>query len=264
MSAVSDDMTGILSPHAGVDSTGDPESQVRFRIDFITRQRWRGVDRAGWVCDTRTSVKTFSVPHATLTDGTDALTEASAGTDQAVRRAEIWNDHPEAPDRRTRRPSSPERATVSPEREIGPRGMPDTITKKALVDRIAEETDQKRVVVKKTIQTFLDLIIDELAEGNRLEFRDFGVFEVTVRAPRMAQNPKTLERVPVPAKKTVKFKVGRKMREELEAMPVDHAEEPSGDAKKPAEAARDLHINETGPDQIRPRPRQTNPATASA
>ncbi|MEQ8769123.1 MAG: HU family DNA-binding protein [Phycisphaerales bacterium] len=140
--------------------------------------------------------------------------------------------------------------------------MPDTITKKALVDRIADETDQKRVVVKKTIQTFLDLIIDELAEGNRLEFRDFGVFEVTVRAPRMAQNPKTLERVPVPAKKTVKFKVGRKMREELEAVPVDG--EPAPEAMKPADAGRDVHVNETAPDQIRPRPRQTNPASVSA
>jgi len=61
------------------------------------------------------------------------------------------------------------------------------------------------------------MVIDEIAEGNRLEFRDFGVFEVKHRAPRMAQNPKTLERVPVPAKRTVKFKAGRRMRESLEA-----------------------------------------------
>lgn len=93
-----------------------------------------------------------------------------------------------------------------------------TVTKKALVDRIAERTGQKRIVVKKTVQEFLDLIIDELAEGNRLEFRDFGVFEVKERAPRMAQNPRTLERVPVPAKRTVKFKVGRKMQDELDAV----------------------------------------------
>ncbi len=45
-----------------------------------------------------------------------------------------------------------------------------------------------------------------------MEFRDFGVFEIRNRAPRVAQNPKTLERVPVPAKKTVKFKVGRLMK----------------------------------------------------
>jgi len=86
-----------------------------------------------------------------------------------------------------------------------------TITKKDLIDRIADQTDQKRTVVKQTIQSFLDAIIDELAEGNRLEFRDFGVYEVKERAPRTAQNPKTLERVYVPAKKTVKFKVGRLM-----------------------------------------------------
>ncbi len=91
-----------------------------------------------------------------------------------------------------------------------------TITKKDLIDRIADETGQKRVVVKRTVQSFLDQIVAELGDGNRLEFRDFGVFEIKVRAPRMAQNPRTLERVPVPAKRTVKFKVGRLMRECLE------------------------------------------------
>jgi len=93
-----------------------------------------------------------------------------------------------------------------------------TITKKSLIDRIADETGQKRVDVKKTVQLFLDLVIDELGEGNRLEFRDFGVFEVRERAERTAQNPKTLERVVVPARHTAKFKVGRRMREALEAL----------------------------------------------
>ena len=92
-----------------------------------------------------------------------------------------------------------------------------TITKKELIDRIAESCSHKRVVVKKIIQTFLDEIIDELGRGNRLEFRDFGVFESKVRAARTAQNPKTLERVSVPSKRTVKFKVGRLMKERLTA-----------------------------------------------
>ena len=91
-----------------------------------------------------------------------------------------------------------------------------TTTKKDLIDRIAEETEQKRTTVKKTVQCFLDNVIRELEKGNRLEFRDFGVFEIRERAPRIAQNPKTLERVPVPAKKTVKFKVGRLMKMALE------------------------------------------------
>lgn len=91
-----------------------------------------------------------------------------------------------------------------------------TTTKKDLIDQIAEETNQKRSVVRRTVQCFLDKVIAELSDGNRLEFRDFGVFEIRERAPRIAQNPKTLERVPVPAKKTVKFKVGRMMKLALE------------------------------------------------
>ena len=92
-----------------------------------------------------------------------------------------------------------------------------TITKKELIDRIAEKSSSKRVVVKRIIQSFLDEIIDELGHGNRLEFRDFGVFESKQRAARTAQNPKTLERVEVPSKRTVKFKVGRMMKAKLQA-----------------------------------------------
>jgi integration host factor subunit beta len=90
-----------------------------------------------------------------------------------------------------------------------------TITKKELIDRIAEQTQAKRVVVKRVVQSFLDEIVSELSKSNRLEFRDFGVFEVRTREARVAQNPKTLERVKVPAKRTVKFKMGRLMKEKL-------------------------------------------------
>ena len=90
-----------------------------------------------------------------------------------------------------------------------------TVTKKDLVDRIAEQTGSKRVVVKRIVQGFLDEIIQELGKGNRLEFRDFGVFELRERAARLAQNPKTMEKVQVPEKRTVKFKIGRLMRERL-------------------------------------------------
>jgi len=90
-----------------------------------------------------------------------------------------------------------------------------TVTKKDLIDRIAEKEDCKRVVVKRVIQDFLDSIIDELGKGNRLEFRDFGVFESRVRKSREAQNPKTMDKVFVPSRRTVKFKVGRVMKMRL-------------------------------------------------
>ena len=91
-----------------------------------------------------------------------------------------------------------------------------TVTKKELVDRIAAKTDLKHVAVKKIVQLLLDEMIGELAHGNRLEFREFGVLEVRQRGKRIGQNPKTLERVEVPPKRTVKFKVGRLMKQKLQ------------------------------------------------
>ena len=90
-----------------------------------------------------------------------------------------------------------------------------TITKKELVNRIADKTGQTKVVTKEIIQQFLDEVILELGNGNRLEFREFGVFEIKSRAARRAQNPRTLEKVNVPAKRVVKFKVGRLMKEKV-------------------------------------------------
>ncbi len=90
-----------------------------------------------------------------------------------------------------------------------------TITKRELIDRIAESTQAKRALVKATVQNVLDEIISELAKGNRLEFRDFGVLETKTRAARTAQNPKTLERIHVSTKRVVKFKMGRLMKQKL-------------------------------------------------
>jgi integration host factor subunit beta len=90
-----------------------------------------------------------------------------------------------------------------------------TTRKKDLIDRIAESNQVKNTLVKTVVQNFLNEITVELAKGNRLEFRDFGVFEVKDRAPRKAQNPKTLEPIDVPSKRSVKFKMGRTMKEKL-------------------------------------------------
>ncbi len=91
-----------------------------------------------------------------------------------------------------------------------------TVTKKELVDRVTEKTKASRLVVKQIIQEFLDGVIAEIGDGNRLEFREFGVFEVKQRAARMAQNPKTLEPVHVPPKRAVRFKPGRMMKIKLQ------------------------------------------------
>lgn len=143
-----------------------------------------------------------------------------------------------------------------------------TITKKELVNRIAEKTGVTKVVAKDVIQSFLDAIIDELAEGNRLEFREFGVFESKERAARRAQNPRTLEKVSVPAKRIVKFKVGRLMRKrvsgedvpdelddasDLEDLGVDEMQEMArrrGDGRADGKAAPLPMRSRTAADQI--------------
>ena len=118
-----------------------------------------------------------------------------------------------------------------------------TITKKELVNRIADRTGQTKVVTKEIIQLFLDEIINELSAGNRLEFRDFGVFEVKFRKARRAQNPRTLEKVDVPPKKVVKFKVGRVMREKVGTNEAAQASggpaQPTGGATPPASPPTD-------------------------
>jgi len=104
-----------------------------------------------------------------------------------------------------------------------------TITKKELIDRIADNASQRRVQVKRVVQQFLDEIVNELGKGNRLEFRDFGVFETKLRKARKAQNPKTLEPVEVPEKRTVKFKVGRLMKQKLAGLIGGAVEDEAGD-----------------------------------
>ena len=91
-----------------------------------------------------------------------------------------------------------------------------TTTKKDLIERVSQETGVSRADSRKVVQSFLEAVIGELAKGNRLEFRDFGVFEIRERAGRVAQNPKTLERVAVPPRRSVRFKVGRLMQQSLD------------------------------------------------
>lgn len=92
---------------------------------------------------------------------------------------------------------------------------PRTVTKKELVTRLSDRTGVTKVVVKDLIQMFLDEIVSELGRGNRIEFREFGVFETKERAARPARNPHTGEKVRVPRRRIVKFKVGRLMRERV-------------------------------------------------
>lgn len=96
-----------------------------------------------------------------------------------------------------------------------------TITKREIAERIAERLGLGQIQALSVIQCFLDEIVIELSKGNRLEFRDFGVFETVTRKARTALNPKTLEKVPVRRRRVVKFKVGRLLKQKVVDLPPD-------------------------------------------
>ncbi len=124
------------------------------------------------------------------------------------------------------------------------------VTKKELIDRIVTQTGLKRPVVRLIVTKFLETTLQTLGEGCRIELRDFGVFEVKPRKARLAQNPKTLTKVSVPAKSAVKFKPGRKMKEIVAAVSVDGDSDPSRDghgrSPRPGPAGRGEADEERG------------------
>lgn len=97
---------------------------------------------------------------------------------------------------------------------------PDTtLTKRELAIRIAQETGITQTDIAAIIQLTLDHIVNALASGRHVEFREFGVFEVVERKPRVGRNPLHPEQtVQIPSRKTVKFKPGKRMRQLVEAI----------------------------------------------
>jgi nucleoid DNA-binding protein len=92
------------------------------------------------------------------------------------------------------------------------------VTKKEIVKQISEELDLTQLKTKEIVQRTLDAIIKTLVEEGRIELRNFGVFEVKRRAPRKARNPRTGDKVYVPAKNVVTFKPGKEMEELVRKM----------------------------------------------
>ena len=90
------------------------------------------------------------------------------------------------------------------------------MTKHDLVMRVAEQTGNDPELLADLLRRFLDGIVEALVRGETVEFRNFGVFKVQTRKPRVGRNPKKPENtVIIPERRTVKFKPGRIMRERI-------------------------------------------------
>jgi nucleoid DNA-binding protein len=103
-----------------------------------------------------------------------------------------------------------------------------TLTKRDLVIRISEKTGLNQQQVLDVVQKTLDNIAEALTKGEKVELRNFGVFEVRVRKARIGRNPNApTADVPIPERSVVKFKPGKQMRAEVLKIPPKPSVEPS-------------------------------------
>jgi integration host factor subunit beta len=101
------------------------------------------------------------------------------------------------------------------------------MTKKDMAKAIAEEMGLTQIQVQRIVQRVFDGVTDTLLQEGRVELRNFGVFTVRKRKPRKGRNPRTGEKVNVPAKLVVTFKPGREMEVrvgQLKAVPARNGE----------------------------------------
>lgn len=88
-----------------------------------------------------------------------------------------------------------------------------TLTKRDLVLRICEGTELAQQQVFDVVQKTFDHIVKALAKGEKVELRNFGIFEVRVHKARIGRNPGAPGlKVSIPERCAVKFKAGREMR----------------------------------------------------
>ena len=90
------------------------------------------------------------------------------------------------------------------------------MTKADLVDRIAHGTGLTKIETEAVVNGFIATVIQALTDGETIELRGFGSFQVRHRAARTARNPRTKEKVDIPARYVPVFKPSRDFREAVD------------------------------------------------
>lgn len=97
------------------------------------------------------------------------------------------------------------------------------MTKRQLVIQVASRLGLTQNEVGVVVQEMLDAVTQSLADGHRLEVRNFGVFEVRQRDARVGRNPRTGESVPIPGKRVATFRPGKTLKKWVQDGVADHA-----------------------------------------
>lgn len=127
------------------------------------------------------------------------------------------------------------------------------MTKRELVIEVAEKLGYTQNEVASIVQATLDAIVESLAEGERLEIRNFGVFEVKSRDARIGRNPRTGQEVPIRRKRVASFKPGKALKEMVqEGLP----SEPVVDSSPAHGPESDDGLGYLSPDAPRPDPEE--------
>ncbi len=93
------------------------------------------------------------------------------------------------------------------------------MTKRDLVVKIAKDTSFIQNDVAIVVQKTLDYIAQDLIDGNTIELRNFGVFEIKVRKSRKGRNPnQPKNEVVIPERTVVKFRAGKELKEAVEKL----------------------------------------------
>lgn len=87
------------------------------------------------------------------------------------------------------------------------------MTKADLIEEVAAIADLSKKSSEVVVNTFFDSIVESLRRKEKIELRGFGSFKVRRRKARVGRNPKTGEKVEVPAKIVPYFKPGKDLRE---------------------------------------------------
>lgn len=88
-----------------------------------------------------------------------------------------------------------------------------TITKHQIVAEVSTRTGLPQQRVMDVVQQTFDCMSDLLSQGNRIEIRNFGVFDVKVKRARMGRVLATMQPIEIPARAVVRFKPGKEMRQ---------------------------------------------------
>ena len=87
------------------------------------------------------------------------------------------------------------------------------MNKSELINAISEKTNQPRKEVERTLNTFWDVVMDSLSKGETIALTGIGSFGTKQRAERTGQNPKTKEKMTIPATTVPYFKAGSRLKE---------------------------------------------------